>query len=563
MSTQITNSTPPTKWETLPLSSLHSLPMAAPSVVPRNPPFSLTNHHPSRIFSLNHLTFSRKYPTKIHPKIFPVAFNGVRISHNQPNPRETAKTPARALGPNPHFLQLGPHNTHSTRRIHAKSMGSDSSFSSRSLQSVSNSFLTSYLIVLHLVVSLGIILAMDKVLKKAFVAAAIKFPSALFGMFCVFTILMVLDSTIPAAATSLMNFFEPALLFIQRWLPLFYVPSLVVLPLAVKDIPAASGVKISLIIVGGWLASLSVAGFTAIAVRKMVKTEMIPAEPMSKPPPFSSLEIRTWSGIFLVSFVASLLYPTALGTGARTCLPFLLASTVLGYMVGSGLPSDLKKVFHPIICCALSADIAALAFAYLSNSGIDPVLVETRDKPAVVFTLNTGYYLTKVSSNPGAGDILMGFLGSVIISFAFSMFKQRKLVKRHSAEIFTSVVISTVFSLYSTALIGRLVGLEPSLTISILPRCANSSLTAAVVVLTGLVGANFVQAMLDKLRFDDPIARGIATASSAHGLGTAALSAKEPEALPFCAIAYALTGIFGSLLCSVPAVRQSLLAVVG
>lgn len=42
---------------------------------------------------------------------------------------------------------------------------------------------------------------------------------------------------------------------------------------------------------------------------------------------------------------------------------------------------------------------------------------------------------------------------------------------------------------------------------------ANSSLTAAVVVLTGLVGANFVQALLDKLQFRDPIARGIATAS--------------------------------------------------
>lgn len=41
----------------------------------------------------------------------------------------------------------------------------------------------------------------------------------------------------------------------------------------------------------------------------------------------------------------------------------------------------------------------------------------------------------------------------------------------------------------------------------------NASLTAAVVVVTGLVGANFVQAMLDKLRFRDPIARGIATAS--------------------------------------------------
>lgn len=39
-----------------------------------------------------------------------------------------------------------------------------------------------------------------------------------------------------------------------------------------------------------------------------------------------------------------------------------------------------------------------------------------------------GDYLTKSPSNPGAGDILMGFLGSVIISFAFSMFKQRKVL---------------------------------------------------------------------------------------------------------------------------------------
>lgn len=42
---------------------------------------------------------------------------------------------------------------------------------------------------------------------------------------------------------------------------------------------------------------------------------------------------------------------------------------------------------------------------------------------------------------------------------------------------------------------------------------ANSSITAAVVVLTGLVGANFVLVMVDKLRLRDPIARGIAAAS--------------------------------------------------
>ncbi|XP_068650882.1 plastidal glycolate/glycerate translocator 1, chloroplastic [Aristolochia californica] len=474
---------------------------------------------------------------------------------NSPSRRSRRLVLTSAL-PRPGCLFLPPGAPHDGRGSKVPAMGTQSGGSTAGvLQPVVG--------LLHLVLSLGIVLAMDKFLKKAFVAAAIKFPSALFGMFCVFSVLLVLDLTFPAAAVSLMNFFEPATLFIQRWLPLFYVPSLVVLPLAVKDIPAASGLKICLILVGGWLASLTVAGYTALTVRKIVKTEMIDAEPMAKPSSFSKLELWTWVGIFLLSFALALFVPAALGTSARTHLPFLLAATVLGYMLGSGLPSGVKTVFHPIICCAVSADLAALAFGYFSGSGLDPVL---------------GDYLTKVSSNPGAGDILMGFLGSVIISFAFAMFKQRKLVKRHAAEIFSSVIISTIFSLYSTAIVGRLIGLEPTLTVSILPRCitvalalsivslfdgANASLTAAVVVLTGLVGANFVQAMLDRLRLFDPIARGIATASSAHGLGTAALSAKEPEALPFCAIAYALTGIFGSLLCSVPALRQSLLFIVG
>lgn len=83
------------------------------------------------------------------------------------------------------------------------------------------------------------------------------------------------------------------------------------------------------------MASLCVAGFTAITVRKIVKTEMRDAEPMAKSSPFSPLELWIWSGIFLISFVSALFYPTALGTSARTCLPFLLASTVLGYIIGS------------------------------------------------------------------------------------------------------------------------------------------------------------------------------------------------------------------------------------
>ncbi|KAL5545735.1 hypothetical protein UlMin_005422 [Ulmus minor] len=276
---------------------------------------------------------------------------------------------------------------------------------------------------LHLIVSLGIILAMDKILKKAFVVASIKFPSALFRMFCIFSVLIIQDSIVPA--TGFMNFFQPALLFIQRWQSLFYVPTLVVFPLSKLVFITIACKNYWFSVARGWLARLCVAGFTAIAIIKMVKTKMVDVEPMSNLFPFSIIELWSWSGIPLISFVGALFYLMALGTSARTCLPFLLTSTVLGYIVGTGLPSDIKKVFHPIICCALSADLTA-KLSQLVN------------------------YLMKVSSNPGAGDVLMGFLGSIILSFAFSMFKHRKV------KFFQNLLILVTKVLSSLILIGCL-----------------------------------------------------------------------------------------------------------
>ncbi|XP_058077980.1 plastidal glycolate/glycerate translocator 1, chloroplastic-like isoform X3 [Magnolia sinica] len=98
---------------------------------------------------------------------------------------------------------------------------------------------------------------------------------------------------------------------------------------------AVHGLEFLLSVVG-WLASLSIAGYMALTVRKIVKTEMVAAEPMTKPSPFSSVEVWTWTAIFILSFALAFLSPMALGMTARTRLPFLLAATVLGYMVGSG-----------------------------------------------------------------------------------------------------------------------------------------------------------------------------------------------------------------------------------
>lgn len=68
--------------------------------------------------------------------------------------------------------------------------------------------------------------------------AGIKFPSALAGMFGVFGLLCIVGDNI---ADKILGLYNPALSWIARWLPLWYVPALVTLPLALQGIPGGGG----------------------------------------------------------------------------------------------------------------------------------------------------------------------------------------------------------------------------------------------------------------------------------------------------------------------------------
>lgn len=169
----------------------------------------------------------------------------------------------------------------------------------------------------------------------------------------------------------------------------------------------------------------------------------------------------------------------------------------------------------------------------------------------------------------------MSLLGVVILSYGFRIAEQRSLIQRHAAEIGGAAVGSAAFSLFATAIAARAVGLAPEFARALVPRSvtvalalpiaaqlgAPASIAAAGVVLTGLLGANCAQTLLDAARYTDPIARGLATAGAAHGLGTAALARSEPDALPFCALGYALIGVAATVLASLPPVTAALLAI--
>ena len=61
----------------------------------------------------------------------------------------------------------------------------------------------------------------------------------------------------------------------------------------------------------------------------------------------------------------------------------------------------------------------------------------------------------------GPGDLLMSFLGVVILHFGFRIHAQRRLMMRHGPEILGSTAASALFSLFATAVAARAAGLVP------------------------------------------------------------------------------------------------------
>jgi putative effector of murein hydrolase len=74
------------------------------------------------------------------------------------------------------------------------------------------------------------------------------------------------------------------------------------------------------------------------------------------------------------------------------------------------------------------------------------------------------------------------------------------------------------------------------------------SLTAAVVILTGIVGAALGPIVLDLARIRDPRARGVAMGTASHGIGTARALQMSQVAGAFAGIAIGLNALATAIL---------------
>ncbi|MEP0323707.1 LrgB family protein [Bauldia litoralis] len=153
-------------------------------------------------------------------------------------------------------------------------------------------------------------------------------------------------------------------------------------------------------------------------------------------------------------------------------------------------------------------------------------------------------------------------LGPATVALAIPLVENWRRVKRSALPILIALVAGSVTAVGSAVGIGTLLGASPPILASLAGKSVTTpiamgiaeqlggipTLTAVLVIFTGVLGAVMVTPVMNLLRIRDYAARGFAAGVAAHGIGTARAFQVNELAGTFAGLAMGLNGILTALL---------------
>lgn len=162
-------------------------------------------------------------------------------------------------------------------------------------------------------------------------------------------------------------------------------------------------------------------------------------------------------------------------------------------------------------------------------------------------------------------------LGPATVALAVPLLEQLPRLRRLWLPLLGALVAGTLAATISAIGMGWLLGASKATLASLAPKSVTTpvamgiaeqigglpSLTAVLVVSTGILGAATARYLFDALRITDPAVRGFALGTAAHGIGTARAFQVSEEMGAFAGLAMGLSALFSAL--ALPAVAGLLL----
>jgi predicted murein hydrolase (TIGR00659 family) len=153
-------------------------------------------------------------------------------------------------------------------------------------------------------------------------------------------------------------------------------------------------------------------------------------------------------------------------------------------------------------------------------------------------------------------------LGPATVALAVPLYQQVSKLRALWSVVLISVLVGVSFAALSAMGIAWLLGASPETLLSLAPKSVTTpvamgisetigglpSLTAVMVVVTGIIGAVFGTRIFDLLGIRDDSVRGIAMGVAAHGIGTARAFQVNSQMGAFSGLAMALSALATALL---------------
>jgi predicted murein hydrolase (TIGR00659 family) len=184
---------------------------------------------------------------------------------------------------------------------------------------------------------------------------------------------------------------------------------------------------------------------------------------------------------------------------------------------------------------------------------LNPVFVST----IVIILVLFAFGIRGDQYQPGR-ELMTLLLGPATVALALPLYRHRRLLVTYWVSIALGIVCGSVATIATVILFARWASLDRMLVLAVAPKSVttpvaidiarilgtNMSITAVLVVSTGMVGAIVGPRVLTAVRISDPIARGVAIGTTSHATGTAAILHEGETQGAMSAVAMALTAIF-------------------
>ena len=153
-------------------------------------------------------------------------------------------------------------------------------------------------------------------------------------------------------------------------------------------------------------------------------------------------------------------------------------------------------------------------------------------------------------------------LGPATVALGIPLYRNRALVLRNFLPMAAALAAGAVVSIASAVGIAAALGAPRAVLASLAPKSVTTpvamavserlggqpSLTAALVILTGILGAVMVTPLMNAMGMTDYAARGFAAGLAAHGIGTARAFTVDTVAGTFAGIALGLNALVTAIL---------------